>query len=107
SKDVFQVIMVVSRIFTGAARGSGEGGKLAREPQQFLVEAFRMHEAGFLEMKEYRNLSVQKLQHEIIDALQPASRCAIYGIAGKFPQLVFGPADNTVQPTLDDRMRCA
>ena len=58
-------------------------------------------------MMEHRNLPVQELQHEIVDALQAAPRGRIDGVARKFFQLGLNPADDAVKPALDDRMRRA
>ena len=55
-------------------------------------------------MLHHGNVPVQKLQHEIVDALQSAAGGGIGGIAGEFFELVVDPADHPVGPAVDHRM---
>ncbi len=55
-------------------------------------------------MPEHRDVPIQQLQHQILDALQSAARGRIRRIARKLLQLVVDPADRPIDPSLDDRM---
>src|SRR5713226_4243214 len=57
-----------------------------------------------LEMDECGNLPIQQLQHEIIDALQTSSRRWIHGISRQFFQFGLNPADDAIEPAIDNRM---
>ena len=76
-------------------------------PQQFLVQALGVDVARVPEMLQHRDVAVEQLQHEIVGALQPAAGGRIGGVAGEFLELVVHPADDPVDPAVDDRMRGA
>ena len=63
-----------------------------------------MHVGRAVEVLEHRDLPVEQLQHQIVDALQAAARCGIGGIARQLLQLVVDPADDAADPAVDDRM---
>src|SRR5688572_27538520 len=66
-----------------------------------------MDKAGAREVLQYIDMTVEQLEHEIVDALQAAACGGIGGIARKFFKLVVDPADDAVDPTRDGRVRAA
>ena len=58
-------------------------------------------------MLEHRDVPVQQLQHQIVDALQAAAGGRIRRVARKLLELVVDPADHAVDPAVDDRMGVA
>ena len=58
-------------------------------------------------MLQHRDMPVEKLQYEIVDALQAAARGRIGGIARKLLKLVVDPADHPIDPAVDHRVRAA
>ena len=65
--------MIVRRIVARPPFRRGKCRKFTREPQQFLVQALGVHTAGALEMSQHGNGTVQHLQDQIVDALQPTA----------------------------------
>ena len=58
-------------------------------------------------MLQHGDMPVQKLQHEVVDALQAAAGGRVGRIARQFLELVVDPADHAIGPAVDDRMRAA
>ncbi len=58
-------------------------------------------------MEQHWNLAVEKLQHEVIDALQSAAGRRIDGIARQLVQLGLDPADDPIQPPIGRGVRGA
>src|SRR6478752_6252470 len=63
-----------------------------------------MYAAGPLEMSQYGNGSVQNLQHQVIDALQTAAGRRIDRVACKLVEFGLNPANDAIEPAIDDRM---
>ena len=93
AKHVFEIVVIVGRIVARAALGGGEGRELADEAQQLLVQPLGMDVARAAEVLQHRDVPVEQLQHEIVDALQAAAGGRIGGVAGELLELVVDPAD--------------
>ena len=53
---------------------------------------------------QHVDLAVEHLQHEIVEGLQAAARARIGGVARQRLELGVAPADDALQPAVDDRM---
>ena len=96
-EDVLQIVVVVGGIVVRAPLRRREGRELAGEPQQLLIQPLGMHVARAAEVLQHRDVAVENLQHEIVDALQPAARRRIGGVARQLLELVVDPADHPVE----------
>ena len=107
AKTFFEVVVVVGRIVARAPLRRREGRELAGEPQQLLEQPLGMDVARMPEMLQHRDVAVEQLQHEVVGALQAAAGGRVGGVAGELLELVVDPADDPVDPAVDDRMRGA
>ena len=73
AKDALEIVVVIDAVLARAPLLRGEGGELAGDSQQLLVETLGMHVARRSEVLENRDFAVQGLEHQVVGALEAAA----------------------------------